>query len=64
MDPPYTTPKSSAPHFRHYILGMLTEDTTAPDFTALDQDRKAVSLSDLRGSWVLMWWYPKASTPG
>ena len=23
-----------------------------------------VSLDDLRGSWVVLWWYPKASTGG
>lgn len=43
---------------------MLPTGQTAPDFTATDTDGAAVSLSDHRGSWVLVWWYPKAGTPG
>jgi len=43
---------------------MLTTGDPAPPFTLRDQDGGAVSLGDLRGSWVLLWWYPKASTPG
>lgn len=43
---------------------MLAVGTEAPDFTADDQDGSPVSLSEQRGSWVLLWWYPKASTPG
>jgi peroxiredoxin Q/BCP len=29
-----------------------------------DQDGHPLALTDLRGHWVLLWWYPKASTPG
>jgi len=43
---------------------MLAEGTQAPDFEALDHDGNPVSLSDQRGKWVLLWWYPKADTPG
>lgn len=43
---------------------MLTTGESAPLFTLPDQDGQAVSLADLRGSWVLLWWYPKAATPG
>jgi thioredoxin-dependent peroxiredoxin len=43
---------------------MLAEGTTAPGFTVSDQDGHPVSLSDLRGRWVLLWWYPMADTPG
>jgi len=43
---------------------MLTEGTVAPDFTVPDQDGVPVSLSDERGRWVLLWWYPMADTPG
>ena len=43
---------------------MLAEGTQAPEFTLPDQDGANVSLRDLRGKWVLLWWYPKASTPG
>jgi thioredoxin-dependent peroxiredoxin len=43
---------------------MLDVGTQAPDFTLSDQDGNSVSLGDLSGNWVAMWWYPKASTPG
>jgi len=43
---------------------MLDVGIAAPDFSAPDQDGTIVSLSDLRGQWVALWWYPKASTPG
>ena len=43
---------------------MLEVGATAPDFTLPDQDGNAVALSDQRGQWVLVWWYPKADTPG
>lgn len=43
---------------------MLEQATVAPDFTAPDQDGNPVTLSEQRGHWVLLWWYPKAGTPG
>jgi thioredoxin-dependent peroxiredoxin len=43
---------------------MLNVGIEAPDFTAPDQDGNPVTLSELRGSWVALWWYPKAATPG
>ena len=43
---------------------MLLEGTKAPNFTLEDQDGKSVSLSDFQGQKVLLWFYPKASTPG
>jgi len=36
----------------------------APDFTLPDQDNKTHSLSDYRGQWVLLYFYPKDDTPG
>ena len=37
---------------------------TAPDFTLHDADGKPVSLSDYRGKRVVLYFYPKAATPG
>ena len=36
----------------------------APDFELPDQDGRAVKLSDLRGRPVVVYFYPKAATPG
>ena len=43
---------------------MIEAGTTAPDFTLPDQDGNEVSLSDLRGQTVVLYFYPKADTPG
>ena len=43
---------------------MLEVGTNAPDFTLPDQDGKDVSLSDYAGKKVVLWFFPKASTPG
>jgi peroxiredoxin Q/BCP len=36
----------------------------APEFTLPDQEGKSVSLSDFRGQQVVVYFYPKADTPG
>jgi len=36
----------------------------APDFKGIDQDEKAVQLSDFEGKKLVLYFYPKASTPG
>ena len=36
----------------------------APDFTLLDKNGQAVSLSDFRGKKVVLYFYPKDNTPG
>ncbi|MAL65233.1 MAG: thioredoxin-dependent thiol peroxidase [Candidatus Marinimicrobia bacterium] len=43
---------------------MLLEGTKAPDFKLDDQDGNPTSLADFKGKKVLLWFYPKASTPG
>lgn len=35
-----------------------------PEFSALDQDGNSVSLKDYRGKKLVVFFYPKASTPG
>jgi peroxiredoxin Q/BCP len=42
----------------------LEPGDTAPDFTLPDQERNDVSLSGLRGKPVVLYFYPKADTPG
>ena len=43
---------------------MLATGTKAPDFELQDHLGKSVKLSDLRGKRVVLWFYPKADTPG
>lgn len=43
---------------------MIQAGETAPQFELPDQDGRAVKLTDLRGSNVVLYFYPKADTPG
>jgi thioredoxin-dependent peroxiredoxin len=43
---------------------MIAEGERAPDFTLPDQDGDEVTLSELRGQKVVIYFYPRASTPG
>ena len=43
---------------------MIEAGTTAPDFTLPDQDGRPVSLGDFAGRTVVLYFYPKADTPG
>src|SRR5260370_35628692 len=38
--------------------------TPAPDFTLNSQDGKPLSLHDLRGKWIVLYFYPKDFTSG
>jgi len=42
----------------------LSTGDKAPAFTLLDQDEQKVKLTDFKGRKVLVFFYPKASTPG
>jgi peroxiredoxin Q/BCP len=42
----------------------VTEGDEAPDFELPDQDGEPVRLSSLRGKPVVLYFYPKADTPG
>jgi peroxiredoxin Q/BCP len=43
---------------------MINQGDVAPDFELPDQDGNPVKLSDLRGKPVVVYFYPKADTPG
>jgi peroxiredoxin Q/BCP len=43
---------------------VLAEGDAAPDFTLPDQDGNGLTLSDLRGETVVLYFYPRADTPG
>lgn len=45
-------------------MTLLQIGDQAPDFTLPDQDGTPVTLSDLRGQTVVVYFYPKADTRG
>lgn len=45
-------------------MALPAPGTEAPAFSLPNQDGDTVSLADFPGNYVLLWWYPKADTPG
>lgn len=45
-------------------MARLKKGDTAPDFTLEDQEGNKVSLDDFQGQKLLIYFYPKADTPG
>ena len=43
---------------------MLQEGSPAPDFQVLDHRSRETRLQDFAGGHVVLWFYPKADTPG
>ena len=43
---------------------MLSIGSNAPEFQLSDQDGNTVNIKDFEGQKVLLWFYPRASTPG
>lgn len=43
---------------------MVEEGSPFPDFSLPDQDGKTLSLSDLKGQWTAIYFYPKDDTTG
>ena len=43
---------------------MLDTGSPAPDFELPDHTGRTIGLSDFQGKKVLLWFYPKADTPG
>lgn len=44
--------------------GLLEPGSPAPDFRCAAHDGRTIALADLRGKKVVLWFYPKADTPG
>jgi len=42
----------------------MANNKKAPDFTLPDEDGNPVSLKQFRGQTVVLFFYPKANTPG
>ena len=47
-----------------YAAAMIETGQAAPDFTLPDQDGEDVSLGEFAGRTVVLYFYPKADTPG
>ena len=45
-------------------MPMLNVGDSAPDFNLPTHDGQTLKLSELRGKNVVLWFYPKANTPG
>lgn len=45
-------------------MKMLEKGEKAPEFSGVDQNGKTVSLADYQGKKLVVFFYPKASTPG
>ena len=43
---------------------MLKIGDIAPNFTIQDAEGNSISLTDFSGKKVVLWFFPKASTPG
>ena len=43
---------------------MLGVGSKATEFQLSDQDGNTVNITDFKGKKVLLWFFPKASTPG
>jgi len=49
---------------KEQIMGRLKIGDQAPPFSLEDQNGRRVSLADFRGTKLLLYFYPKADTPG
>lgn len=68
--PDYNTPVSFVGALRYAwksVVGggsMLKVGDPAPDFEVSDHHGKRLKLRDFRGKKVVLWFFPKADTPG
>ena len=45
-------------------MALIAAGVDAPVFSLRNQDGTVVKKDDFTGRYVLLWWYPKADTPG
>ena len=45
-------------------MAMVEENAPSPAFSVPNQDGEMVTLDSHPGKTLVLWWYPKASTPG
>lgn len=45
-------------------MAMLKQGDAAPEFTLANHDGVPTSMEQHRGHYVVLWFYPKADTPG
>jgi len=45
-------------------MALLNVGDIAPDFQVPNQNGEQVNLSQFRGKYLVLWWYPMADTPG
>jgi peroxiredoxin Q/BCP len=45
-------------------MALINVGADAPDFSLPNQDGVTIKPDDFVGRYVLLWWYPKADTPG
>ena len=45
-------------------MALLDKSALAPSFELPDQHGTLTRLDQYRGHYLLLWWYPKADTPG
>lgn len=45
-------------------MSLIQPGSAAPPFSLANQAGERVALADFAGKYVLLWWYPRADTPG
>jgi peroxiredoxin Q/BCP len=61
---PFSHDFPERPYLRRNLRIMLKAGDKAPDFEVLDDQGRKFHLSDLKGKTVVLYFYPKADTPG
>ena len=59
-----TQPVESSGHIQYDCSMSIKVGGGAPDFKLADQDGNWHKLSDYKGKWVVVYFYPKDDTPG